>query len=321
MRAHAAADDGAGPPEGRPPDAKSPQDGPDLTEHRPAADDRDALPDDRRGNTGAASAQPVNPLQRLIAGRLQERGWSYGEVARRSGLPRSTVYTLATTRNLVRPPRPATINGLAMGLDMPVSAVRAAAAESTGMHYYDEPPADPRPGVSADQERELLIASIDELSAEDRRHVAALVESLRNRPVPPSTDLTGLKSLGSPASSVKGVPRMADDELEWFSVRCVFAWSGWEGRPFEERITLWRARSLDHAIELAEREAGEYAAEHGFEYLQLSQAYEITEGSEIGHGTEGFSLLRDSDLAPDDYLDSFFSTGREHIQETTADDS
>jgi hypothetical protein len=114
---------------------------------------------------------------------------------------------------------------------------------------------------------------------------------------------------------------MADDELEWFSVRCVFAWSGWEGRPFEERITLWRARSLDHAIELAEQEAGEYAAEHGFEYLQLSQAYEITEGSEIGNGTEVFSLLRDSDLAPDDYLDSFFSTGREHIQETTADDS
>ena len=69
---------------------------------------------------------------------------------------------------------------------MPVSAVRAAAAESTGMHYYDEPPADPRPGVPGDQERELLIASIDELSAEDRRHVAALVESLRNRPAPPT---------------------------------------------------------------------------------------------------------------------------------------
>ena len=136
------------------------------------------------------SAQPVNPLQRLIAGRLQERGWSYGEVARRSGLPRSTVYTLATTRNLVRPPRPATINGLAKGLDVPVSAVRAAAAESTGMHYYDEPPADPQRVVSDDQERELLIASIDELSAEDRRHVTALVESLRNRPAPPSTGLT-----------------------------------------------------------------------------------------------------------------------------------
>jgi transcriptional regulator with XRE-family HTH domain len=150
-----------------------------------AGDDEDGQPEDRPADPAAAPPQPVNPLQRLIAGRLQERGWSYGEVARRSGLPRSTVYTLATTRNLVRPPRPATINGLARGLDVPVSAVRAAAAASTGMHYYDQPPADPRHPGPGDQERELLIASIDELSAEDRRHVAALVESLRTRPAPP----------------------------------------------------------------------------------------------------------------------------------------
>src|SRR6202050_3756399 len=122
---------------------------------------------------------PINPLQRLILQRLRERGWSYGEVARRGALPRSTVYTLATTRNLTRPPRPATIDALAKGLDVPVSAVRAAAAESTGLHYYDDAAAgqDQR----GDQARELLIASIDELTPEDRRHVAALVESLRNR--------------------------------------------------------------------------------------------------------------------------------------------
>jgi transcriptional regulator with XRE-family HTH domain len=127
----------------------------------------------------------VNPLQRLIQQRLRERGWSYGDVARRGGLPRSTVYTLAITRNLVRPPRPATIDGLARGLEVPVSTVRAAAAESTGLHYYDEPPAGAARAAAGDQERELLIASIDELSAEDRRHVAALVESLRNRPATP----------------------------------------------------------------------------------------------------------------------------------------
>lgn len=127
-----------------------------------------------------------NPLQRLILDRLRERGLSYGEVARRGGLPRSTVYTLATTRNLVRPPRPATLDGLARGLDLPVSAIRAAAAESTGLHYYDDVPAAPEhPG---DPERELLIASIDELTPEDRRHVAALVESLRRREAPESTD-------------------------------------------------------------------------------------------------------------------------------------
>jgi len=127
----------------------------------------------------AAPGLDVNPLQELIRQRLRDRGWSYGDVARRGGLPRSTVYTLATTRNLVRPPRPATIDALARGLEVPVSVVRAAAAASTGLHYYDQGPADQE--HTGDPERDLLIASIDELTAEDRRHVAALVQSLRNR--------------------------------------------------------------------------------------------------------------------------------------------
>jgi transcriptional regulator with XRE-family HTH domain len=142
------------------------------------ADDKPELSGDRPGD--AVTTQPdMNPLQRLIQNRLRDRGWSYGAVARRGGLPRSTVYTLATTRNLVRPPRPATIDALAKGLDVPVSVVRSAAAESTGLHYYDETPAGQQ--GSGDRERDLLIASIDELSPDDRRHVAALVESLRNR--------------------------------------------------------------------------------------------------------------------------------------------
>jgi transcriptional regulator with XRE-family HTH domain len=124
----------------------------------------------------------LNPLQRLIQDRLRERGWSYGEVARRGALPRSTVYTLATTRNLARPPRPATIDALAKGLDVPVTALRAAAAESTALHYYDQAPG--TQGHAGDRERERLADSIDQLSPDDRRHVAKLVESLRNRPSP-----------------------------------------------------------------------------------------------------------------------------------------
>jgi len=109
---------------------------------------------------------------------------------------------------------------------------------------------------------------------------------------------------------------MAEDGLDWFGVRCVFAWTGWDGRPFEERITLWRARSLDHAIELAEQEATEYADLNGYEALGLTQAYAVTAGTEIISGTEVFSLLRGSDLAPEDYLSAFFDTGREHTQES-----
>src|SRR5437667_245446 len=140
-------------------------------------DEQDSLAEEPRP---AAALEPaLNPLQRLIQQRRRERGWSYREVARRGGLPHSTAHPLASTRNLARPPRPATIDALAKGLDVPVSVVRAAAAESTGLHYYDQAPAGPEnPG---DPERELLIASIDELTPDDRRHVAALVESLRNR--------------------------------------------------------------------------------------------------------------------------------------------
>ena len=148
--------------------------------------DRQDPPAEQPPAAAAAVEPALNPLQRLIQQRLHERGWSYGEVAKRGGMPRSTVYTLATTRNLGRPPRPATIDALAKGLDVPVSAVRAAAAESTGLHYYDEVPAGQE--HSGDRERELLIASIDELTPEDRRHVAALVESLRNRTSQEPTD-------------------------------------------------------------------------------------------------------------------------------------
>jgi transcriptional regulator with XRE-family HTH domain len=134
------------------------------------------------GTEPAPLDQSISPLRRLILSRMRERGLSYGDVARQGGLPRSTVYTLAITQSLGRPPRPATLDALARGLEVPVSAVRAAAAESTGLHYYDDAPGGPeRPG---DPERDLLIASIDELTPEDRRHVAALVESLRRKASP-----------------------------------------------------------------------------------------------------------------------------------------
>src|ERR1700758_5186454 len=82
----------------------------------------------------------INPLQRLIQERLRDRGWSYGEVARRG----SPVPPPPPPRTRARPPRPATIDALAKGLDVPVSVVRTAAAESTGLHYYDEVPAGQR---------------------------------------------------------------------------------------------------------------------------------------------------------------------------------
>jgi transcriptional regulator with XRE-family HTH domain len=199
-----------------------------MTAH-PAGGEGD-LSEERPRSAAAAPEPDINPLQRLIQQRMRERGWSYGEVARRGELPRSTVYTLAITRNLGRPPRPVTLDGLATGLDVPVAAVRAAAAQSTGLHYYDEAPAEPE--HAGDPERDLLIASIDELTAEDRRHVAALVESLWNRA---SQDVAGplAPSPGPWVSTVPGGPPHPGPG--WGG-----GWPGRAPRPNPARIFLSR---------------------------------------------------------------------------------
>jgi transcriptional regulator with XRE-family HTH domain len=119
-----------------------------------------------------AASNAMNALQELVRERLERQGWSYGEVARRGGIPRSTVHHLATTERLVRMPQPATLEGLARGLELPLDAVRRAAAEACGIHVYEAAP---------DPEVDVLIASLQQLSAQDRRHVAALVESLLER--------------------------------------------------------------------------------------------------------------------------------------------
>jgi hypothetical protein len=98
---------------------------------------------------------------------------------------------------------------------------------------------------------------------------------------------------------------------EWYAVRCVFRWTGSEGRPYEERITLWQAADFAAAVARAEAEAGEYAADTGVTYLGLAQAYATGE-EVLQSGSEVFSLLRDSPLPPEQYLDRHFDTGSEH---------
>lgn len=107
------------------------------------------------------------------------------------------------------------------------------------------------------------------------------------------------------------IDAVTDDGLGWYGVRCVFRWNDREHRPYEERITLWRAASAAQAIELAEREGRDYARDNRFEQLNFAQAYSLSE-DRITQGTEVFSLLRDSDLKPDAYLDNYFDTGGEH---------
>ncbi len=101
----------------------------------------------------------------------------------------------------------------------------------------------------------------------------------------------------------------------WYSVRCVFA-VGWPpeaaGKTYEERITIWLARSAEEAIARAEVEAEHYAqqiTEAPSTYLGLAQCYRLSDT--IADGAEVFSLMRDSQLGYADYLGAFFDVGSE----------
>ncbi|MEW1903111.1 hypothetical protein [Streptomyces sp. NPDC086147] len=96
--------------------------------------------------------------------------------------------------------------------------------------------------------------------------------------------------------------------MAWYGARTFYRWATWENRPYEERVVLFRARSLDEAVELAERESAEYAGEGGFEVLGMVQVYRISDGDEeVGAGTEVFSRLHALDVPPDEFLDRYDS--------------
>lgn len=98
----------------------------------------------------------------------------------------------------------------------------------------------------------------------------------------------------------------------WHAVRCVFVVSDRTeqgARTYEERITLWRAGSMTEAIARAEAEALQYADDVEMTYAGLAQCYHLAD--EPGDGAEVFSLMRDSTLDPQAYLDNFFDTGAE----------
>jgi hypothetical protein len=97
----------------------------------------------------------------------------------------------------------------------------------------------------------------------------------------------------------------------WYGVRCIIRWPQMTEPSYEESVTVWRAASFGDAIAKAEVAAREYAALCDGEYLELAQAYFIGDAEPITDGTEVFSLIRNSDLEPDDYLTTFFATGDE----------
>lgn len=105
-------------------------------------------------------------------------------------------------------------------------------------------------------------------------------------------------------------------EPSWYCVRTVFRFSGEPTSTYEERLTLWWTSEFSAAIAMAEAEAREYAGSlEDCAYAGLAQAFALSEAP--SHGAEVFSLMRDSTLTTDEYVSTFFATGKERQGEAS----
>ena len=123
-------------------------------------------------------------------------------------------------------------------------------------------------------------------------------------------DVTSVPSLGAAQTLLQ-----QDHDEPWYSVRCHFLhrageWS--EQQMYEERITLWKADSFEHAIQRAEVEALEYIESINAVYLNAATSYHLFEVGFAIDGAEVFSEMRRSDLEASAYLDRFFFTRGEN---------
>ncbi len=106
---------------------------------------------------------------------------------------------------------------------------------------------------------------------------------------------------------------------EWFAAKTVckherVAEDGACKTLFEERVVLLQAADFDAAIAKGEAEAQEYCrGVRDVTYTGYINVYRLFADT-VGHGTEVFSLLRESELSDKDYLDHFYDDGRERTQ-------
>lgn len=166
-----------------------------------------------------------------------------------------------------------------------------------------EEPHHPRPGRLP---RIATVGSVTRFPVAQGRKARPFFCAVLRRPA--SALVRAIRALGdAEAGTPTRRPRIMI-AVGWYSVRCALRV---ESAPplFEERITIWEADSADGAIARAEKEVREYASTLGMRYLGLAQSYELPDPPT--DGVEVFSLVRESDLADEAYLDSFSDTGTE----------
>jgi len=106
--------------------------------------------------------------------------------------------------------------------------------------------------------------------------------------------------------------------MSWYSAKCVFRHRAHVADlhkfVYEERVIVLRADDLNEAVRRAEDEAKQYATSlEGVEFTGFVAAYDTGE-DEITDLTEVYSILRDSDLQSDAFLDRYYDDRSERTQ-------
>jgi hypothetical protein len=108
------------------------------------------------------------------------------------------------------------------------------------------------------------------------------------------------------APDVEWIPE-SDPDSYWFAVRLVVLH---EESHYEETITIWKSPDAETAMERARRMAEDVSSTVGGRTLPFAQSFRLAHVP--GDGAEVFSLIRESNLSPDEYLKTFFWTGHEN---------
>jgi transcriptional regulator with XRE-family HTH domain len=114
----------------------------------------------------------MNALQRLIKSRMAELDLTFPEVERRGGPPQNTVWALVQKKVHKQPPRRATLEKLAKGLDLPLDVVRAAAAEAAGYRLEEVTTT-----LEAAEDVRIVAQAMGQLDAQDRAKLRMLAQA------------------------------------------------------------------------------------------------------------------------------------------------
>lgn len=99
----------------------------------------------------------------------------------------------------------------------------------------------------------------------------------------------------------------------WYGVRLLYQLTGIKDLAYEERIVIVRASDEDTAIAVAEENSRNSYEDSSTLYTGYAMCFNIFDecGDSLAEGVEVFSLIRNSKLDMEAYIDRFHDTGNE----------